>query len=152
MIHFRPHCSRMQELIPKPVADPGFSRGGCANSQIGIILQILYRKLHENERIWTGGARPWRPPKIRQCKRTPDRTVQDPLPGHESSLYRDPLLVTSGDKDWRPVQLRAPRCWHLVSIEAATVGAKERYTSYRMLSWWTDFGLPSMWFGMTSML
>ena len=29
--------------------------GGCANSQIGIILQISCRKLHENERIWTGG-------------------------------------------------------------------------------------------------
>ena len=24
-----------------PVADPGFSRGGCANSQIGIILQLF---------------------------------------------------------------------------------------------------------------
>ena len=53
----------MQELIPKPVADPGFSRGGCANSQIGIILQILCRKLHENERIWTpGGSVPGAPP------------------------------------------------------------------------------------------
>ena len=48
-------------LLSLAVADPGFSRGGCANSQIGIILQIFYRKLHENERIWTGGGgRPWR--------------------------------------------------------------------------------------------
>ena len=30
-----------------PVTDPGFSRGGCANTQIGIILQIF--------------CRPWRP-------------------------------------------------------------------------------------------
>ena len=35
---------------------------GCANSQIGIILQIFCRKLHENKRILTRGARPWRPP------------------------------------------------------------------------------------------
>ena len=33
------------------VADPGFS-----NYQIGIILQIFCRKLHENERIWTPRA------------------------------------------------------------------------------------------------
>ena len=39
------------------MADPGFSRGGCANSQIGIILSIFCRKLHENERIWTPGGR-----------------------------------------------------------------------------------------------
>ena len=39
------------------VADPGFSRGECANSQIGIILQIFCQKLHENERIWTPGGR-----------------------------------------------------------------------------------------------
>ena len=38
------------------VADPGFSRWGCANSEIGIILQIFCRKLHENERIWTPGS------------------------------------------------------------------------------------------------
>ena len=30
---------------------------GCANSQIGIILPIFYRKLHENERIWTPRGR-----------------------------------------------------------------------------------------------
>ena len=34
------------------------SRGGCANFQIMIILQIFCPKLHENERIWTGGGRP----------------------------------------------------------------------------------------------
>ena len=39
-----------------PVADPGFSRRGCANYQIGIILQF-FRRLHKNERIWTGGGR-----------------------------------------------------------------------------------------------
>ena len=40
-----------------PVADPGFSRGGCTHSQIGIILSIFCRKLHENERMWTPGER-----------------------------------------------------------------------------------------------
>ena len=53
-------------VIPKslPVADPGFSPGGCANSQKCYYFSFFPRKLHENERIWTpgGGARPWRPP------------------------------------------------------------------------------------------
>ena len=41
-----------------PVADPGFSPGGGANSQKPIILSIFCQKLHENERIWTPrGAR-----------------------------------------------------------------------------------------------
>ena len=46
------------------VADPGFSPGGGANSQNCYYFSHFYRKLHENERIWTprGGARPWRPP------------------------------------------------------------------------------------------
>ena len=47
------------------VADPGFSPGGCANSQNCYYFSIFCWKLHENERIWTpggGGARPWRPP------------------------------------------------------------------------------------------
>ena len=40
------------------MADPGFSQGGCANSQFEIILQYFCQKLHENERIWTWeGAR-----------------------------------------------------------------------------------------------
>ena len=43
------------------MADPGFYRGGCANSQIGIILQIFCQKLHENERIWTRGGVPGAP-------------------------------------------------------------------------------------------
>ena len=47
-----------------PVADPGFSPGGGANSQNCYYFSHFCRKLHENERIWTpgGGARPWRPP------------------------------------------------------------------------------------------
>ena len=40
------------------VADPGFSPGGCANSQNCYYFLNFCRKLHENERIWTrGGAR-----------------------------------------------------------------------------------------------
>ena len=56
----------------KPVADPGFSPGGGANSQNCYYFSHFCRKLHENERIWTprGGARvPGAPPWIRQCKR-----------------------------------------------------------------------------------
>ena len=40
------------------VADPGFSPGGCANSQNCYYFSIFCWKLHENERIWTPrGAR-----------------------------------------------------------------------------------------------
>ena len=35
------------------VADPGFSRGGGANSKIGYYLANFSQKLHEIERIWT---------------------------------------------------------------------------------------------------
>ena len=35
------------------VADPGFSPGGCANSQNCYYFSNFCRKLHENERIWT---------------------------------------------------------------------------------------------------
>ena len=44
-----------------------------ANSQVGVILQILCQKLHENERIWTGEGRvpgapsPLDPPMIIHC-------------------------------------------------------------------------------------
>ena len=46
------------------MADPGFSPGGCANSQNCYYFSNFCRKLHENERIWTprGGVRPWHPP------------------------------------------------------------------------------------------
>ena len=44
-----------------PVTDPGFSPGGCANSQNCYYFLNFCRKLHENERIWTRGGRPWRP-------------------------------------------------------------------------------------------
>ena len=42
--------------------DPGFSKGGCANSQIGIILQFFGLKLHENKRIQTPGRESLVPP------------------------------------------------------------------------------------------
>ena len=38
---------------PKAVADPGFSPGGCANSQKCYYFSIFFPKLHENERIRT---------------------------------------------------------------------------------------------------
>ena len=45
------------------VADPKFSRGGAPTPKSANIFQNFFRKLHENERIWTpkGGACPWRP-------------------------------------------------------------------------------------------
>ena len=50
-----------------PVADPGFPRGGGANSPGGAPtydFAKISQKLHEIERIWTpaGGVRPLRPP------------------------------------------------------------------------------------------
>ena len=39
------------------MADPGFSRGGAPTPKSAIIFQIFCRKLHNNERIWTPGAR-----------------------------------------------------------------------------------------------
>ena len=53
-------------LLEISVADPGFSPGGCANSQNCYYFSNFCRKLHENERIRTGGEHPWRPPWIRQ--------------------------------------------------------------------------------------
>ena len=45
------------------VADPGFSPGGCANSQNCYYFSNFCQKLHENERIWTpGGGAPLTPP------------------------------------------------------------------------------------------
>ena len=37
------------------VADPGFPRGGGANSSVGDFAKFP-QKLHEIERIWTGGG------------------------------------------------------------------------------------------------
>ena len=45
-------------LIPMPVADPGFPRGGGANSPGGAPTYDFAKfsqKLHEIERIWIGG-------------------------------------------------------------------------------------------------
>ena len=49
------HSIRVLKMIcaHKPVADPGFSPGGGANSQKCYYFSIFCRKLHENERIWT---------------------------------------------------------------------------------------------------
>ena len=42
--------------------------GGTHPTGMHSCFSIFCRKLHENERIWIrGGARPWRPPWIRQC-------------------------------------------------------------------------------------
>ena len=75
------------------MADPGFSPGGGANSQKYYYFSIFCRKLHENERIWTprgGGARPWRPPWIRQCIRT---VIQICISSDGGNSERETLLV-----------------------------------------------------------
>ena len=51
----------------RPVAHPGFPRGGSTNPPGGANIrfcQIFFQKLHKIERIWThrGDARPSRPP------------------------------------------------------------------------------------------
>ena len=59
-----------------------------------------------------------------------------PSPRHETSLYRNPLLVIPGVQHWRPVQTCSlqytptHRCWHLVAFEAGMVSASWQYTSY----------------------
>ena len=59
----------LYSLSSSAVADSVFFRGGCTNSQIGIIFQFFCRKLHENERIWTPrGAR------------VPDAPLDPPMP------------------------------------------------------------------------
>ena len=50
-----PRVTRSNSFSYLTVADPGFSRGG-NNSQGGVIFSTFCRKLHENERIWTGGG------------------------------------------------------------------------------------------------
>ena len=51
------------------VADPGFSRGGCANCQKCYYFSNICQKLHENERIWTprGGGRASLAPPLRSA-------------------------------------------------------------------------------------
>ena len=47
------------KMLPPTVADPGFPRGGCANSPGGAPAHNLAKfsqKLHEIERIWTPGG------------------------------------------------------------------------------------------------
>ena len=55
-------CAISHAWVQVPVADPGFSWGGCATFQSAIILHIFCRKLHENERIWTSGGASLAPP------------------------------------------------------------------------------------------
>ena len=69
------HSSRMRTVrcsSRQSVADPGFPRGGGANSpRVAPTYEIakFSEKLHEIERIWTprGGVHPSRPPHIREC-------------------------------------------------------------------------------------
>ena len=58
------HLGRGDILQTVPVADPGFSPGGCANSQNCYYFSKFCQKLHENERIWTprGGRASLAPP------------------------------------------------------------------------------------------
>ena len=55
----------------KSVADPGFSPGGAPTPKIAIIFHIFAENCMKMKEFGPpgGGARPWRPPWIRQCKR-----------------------------------------------------------------------------------
>ena len=55
------------KIVPKPVADPGFPRGGGANPKGGrqpIIWSIFPENCMKMKKFWArgGGARPSRPP------------------------------------------------------------------------------------------
>ena len=52
------------------VADPGFSPGGAPTPKSAIIFQFFAENCMEMKEFGPpggGGARPWRPPWIRQC-------------------------------------------------------------------------------------
>ena len=49
--------AKARKVFKIPVVDAGFSWGGDANSQVGVILQFFGRKLYKNERIWILGGR-----------------------------------------------------------------------------------------------
>ena len=58
------YTSVQNQKVLKAVADPGFPRGGGANFRGGrqhTILPKFSKKLHEIERIWTGGGVPRAP-------------------------------------------------------------------------------------------
>ena len=84
-----------------PVADPGFSPGGCANSQNCYYFSNFCRKLHENEIIWSprGGARPWCPPWIRQWLLAKIKWfISDVIP--DSHLIRGKGNRTNNSQEW----------------------------------------------------
>ena len=45
------------------MADPGFS-WGALTPKVGVLTYIFCQKLHENEKIRTGGGGGWRPPMV----------------------------------------------------------------------------------------
>ena len=96
------------------VADPGFSPGGCANSQDCYYFSNFCQKLHENERIWSprgGGAHPLRPPldppmHLHDHHIVSKRKINDPLGG--------PWNTT-----WPAVTEQAKTCCMLTSLANA---------------------------------
>ena len=74
---FGPGGAHPKFYYVEALADPGFSREECTNFQIGIILQILCQKLHENERIWTAGWRPCVVPYLKKLTKLPYLEKQD---------------------------------------------------------------------------
>ena len=84
-------------------------------------------------------TRPCPPPGHGTLEPLPPWDLKDPLP-QLSPLdmgpqpWPHPLLVTSWGHHWRPVQTCSlqdpPWCIHLMAVEADTVSASGRYTSY----------------------
>ena len=69
----------LMKRLPLSMADPGFSWGGAPTSISAIILQTFCRKLHGNERIWTGG-RPLDPPMLSYALADPRGGARDARP------------------------------------------------------------------------
>ena len=65
-------CILLPSILHRPPIG-GFRilpRGDWCHSVSEVILQIFCRKLHENERIWTPGWRPWRSPSLGSANAT----------------------------------------------------------------------------------
>ena len=97
------------------MADPGFFRGGCANSQIWIILPILpiCQKLHENERISTPGGFPGASlsSASTQCSRTLEPNMYHFFEGNMLNQWRIYIV-----KFWTRPTPRGPNSFNFTSF------------------------------------
>ena len=94
------------------VADPGFPRGGGANplGAPAYDLSKISQKLHENERIWTGGGE--------ACPSRPLRSATDLEVYSTTTSYRDlyfiPLLGCPQLQKQNDCSSIQPQPWHIL--------------------------------------